>query len=116
SVAWPGPLAGNLGSLIALSGGPQQATALNDSVKAESHAPGGPPDAKLAQPGVNMQSHADPQLVTANASVAKTAVGTSFSVGSIDGASKVALAGTQGTAEGTSVVSNFSIAGGVLKI
>src|SRR5207244_427453 len=104
SVAWPGPLAGNLGSLIVLSGGPQQAATLNDSVKAETHAPGGPPDATYEQPGVSMQSHADPQLVTANASVSKTNAGTSFSVGNVDGASKVALGGTTGTAEGTSVV------------
>ena len=116
SVAWPGPLAGNLGSLAVVSGAPQQAAVLNDSVKAESHAPGGPPDATYEQPGVSMQSHADPQLVTANASVTKTASGTAFSVGNVDGASKVALAGAKGTAEGTSVVSNFSIGDGVLKI
>jgi hypothetical protein len=77
SVAWPGTLAGNLGTLlVVLSGGqvPDDATALNSPVRADAHI-GGPnpvvtdyPPAP-APPAVHMKADAEATKVTAEATV-----------------------------------------------
>jgi hypothetical protein len=134
SMGWPGPLAGNLGSLLLIAGGvpvpvplpvppptlpppPPGVTALNDPVRAESHSPGGPPDAHFSQPGIALASHADDRHVSATGSMDKTEVPGVFGVGHVDGASTSDLAAGKGLAASTSTVSGFSVGpAGVLKI
>lgn len=117
AIAWPGPIAGNLGSIVAGTGGPPNATALNDPVRAEANAPGGQPDAKYEQGSVSMVAHADVKVVTAGANMADTGAPGVVGAGSIVTSTKSALDGTKGTSEATSTLKDVKLGpDGVIEI
>ena len=118
SVAWPGPLAANAGSLIlvASADAPPEVTALNYPVRAESRTGQNPPTTTYTQvPGVSLTSTAKPDLVSADASVANTLADTG-TFGPARASGKTSLSGSSGIAESFNVVNDVVLGGGVVTI
>lgn len=118
SIAWPGTLAGNLGSLLIVAGGsqvPQQATQLNDPVRAEART--GEYASNTTVPGATMTVKAGTDEVTALAETPKTEAPGVGTFGSISGTSRTALTGpSTAIASAGSRITNISLAGGQLRI
>lgn len=118
SVAWPGPLAANAGSLIlvASADAPPQATVLNDPVRAEARTGQNPPTTTYNDvPGTSLTATAKSDLVSADASVANTLASTG-TFGPARAFGKTALSGGTGTAEASSIVNDVVLAGGAVTI
>lgn len=122
SVAWPGTLAGNLGTLLIVSGNgavPQEATILNSPVRAEARTGQDPATQTTTDrpPGTTMTATALPDEVKAAAEVAQSAAGAFGSFGNATSSSRTAVTGVRtAVAEADSRVSNVALAGGVVKI
>ena len=119
SVAWPGAIGGNLGTLMIVLGGddmPPEAKMLNYPIRAEARAGQGDPDVSFDQaPGTTMDAHADPARSEATAAIDAIDVGGVVTVGNLESHSKSTLTDSLGTAEAQSVVGDISI-GGVIEI
>ncbi len=144
SLFWPGDLAGHLGSAlrqlgqlcssalpITLPGVPTQCTtlpqaikdnaaALNDPVKAETFAPGGPADDSYTftppLPGVTMTSHADSNRVESTAGFATFGAPGLGTLGSVTSHSITTANGPTGTSQATSELFNVALVGGLVTI
>jgi hypothetical protein len=92
SAAWPGTAVGNIGGLIVLSGGPAQAAALADPVRAEARSNTGPSTVTSDYP-----SAANPAIA-----MSATATATNVVADALMGGSQNAIVGTFGTTHVTS--------------
>jgi hypothetical protein len=118
SIAWPGVLAGNLGSIVIVSGGPDQAKALNSPVRAESRTGSGPDTVTNTDfPGAKMVATAKDDLVVASAEVAQSTSQDAGTFNDSTSRTKVALTGpTTAVGEAFSHAGDISLAGGVVTI
>lgn len=118
SVAWPGAIAGNLGSIIIVSGGPKEAGALNSPVRAEARTGSGPDTVTNTDyPGMTMTATAKDATVSASADIAQSSSSQGGTVKNSTSRTKVALTGpTTGIAEAFSRADGISLAGGVVTI
>ncbi|MCU1590118.1 MAG: hypothetical protein JWP11_1374 [Frankiales bacterium] len=118
SVAWPGVLAGNIGSVIIVSQGPPEAKALNDPVRAEAHTGSGPDTVTNTQyPGMTMTATAKDDVVSAGADIAQSNNSQAGNFNNTTSRSKVQLTGpTTAVAEAYSHADDISLAGGVVTI
>ena len=144
SVFWPGDLGGHAGSAIqqlgqlcssmlpiTLPNVPAQCTpvpqalkdnasALNDPVKAETFSPGGPADDAYTFtppiPGVVMKSHADTSVVDSTASFASFGAPGLGTLGSVTSHSVTTAKGSTAASEATSELFNVALAGGLVTI
>lgn len=118
SVAWPGALAGNLGTLIVISGGPEQARALNDPVRAQAQSTSGP--SKVTNdsvPGAAMTAQATDALVRADAVLGGDRSSGLGSFGSTRATSVTRTSGpTAAAATATSTVQDVAIPAAQLKV
>jgi hypothetical protein len=118
TVAWPGPLAANAGSLILVASNqaPPQVAALNDPVRAEARTGQNPPTTTYNNvPGTSLTATAKSDLVSADASVVN-ALASSGTFGPARAFGKTALVGGTGTAEASNIVNDISLAGGAVTI
>jgi hypothetical protein len=119
TIAWPGPVVGNLGTtiLVLQPNAPAQVTALNDPILAEAHTAGPQRATYSTLPGTVMTSTATPGHVTASS---QTGTGTTLpigTVGTVSATSEVSLRGARtAVAISESSVSHLSLAGGVIDI
>lgn len=118
TVAWPGPIVGNLGTtmLVVSDQAPPQVTALNDPVRAEARSGGVQHATYTTLPGTSLAASATSDTVTALSQTGSTSlpVGT---VAAVSGATRTAFTGAAsavGTATGT--VQDLSLAGGAIRI
>lgn len=118
SVAWPGVLAGNLGSIIIVSGGPNEAKALNDPVRAEARNGSGPATVTNTQyPGMTMSATAKDDLVSATTEIAQSQQSQAGTFNNTTSRTQVAVTGaTTATAEAYSRSEDISLAGGLVTI
>lgn len=118
SIAWPGSAGGNLGSLILLTGGPEQATALNSPVRAEAQRGSGAPSVVNDDyPGAVMKAEAKDDLISADTVVQGAEVPGAGSFGNARTTSTLKLTGkTAATAEATSLITDIAFAEGAIKI
>jgi hypothetical protein len=118
SIAWPGVLAGNLGSIVIVSGGPDQAKALNSPVRAESRTGSGPDTVTNTDyPGAKMVATAKDDLVVAAAEVAQSTSQDAGTFNHSTSRTKVALTGpASAVGEAFSHAQDISLAGGVVTI
>jgi hypothetical protein len=118
SVAWPGVLAGNLGSIVVVSGGPKEASALNSPVRAEARNGSGPDTVTNTQyPGMTMVATAKDDVVSAAADIAQSTNNQAGTFNNSSSKTKVALtSATTGIAEAYSHADGISLAGGVVTI
>jgi hypothetical protein len=144
SLLWPGDLAGHFGSAvqqlgqlctslipIAVPNLPTQCTpvpqslkdnaaALNDPVKAETFAPGGPADAEYnftpPAPGVVMKSHADANKVESTAGFASFGAPGLGTLGSITSHSITTADGPTAISQAKSELFDVALAGGLVTI
>jgi hypothetical protein len=119
SVAWPGALLGNAGSLILLvqPSAPSQVRALNDPVRAEARTG----SAQHAQtndsvPGAHMAADATLAKTTADAKLDGGAAGAVLGFGTTSSASTASLAAHAGRVTADSNAKDISLADGVVKI
>jgi hypothetical protein len=118
AVAWPGPIAGNVGTLILVSSpsAPPQASMLNDPVKAEAHTGQNPPTVTNSSvPGVTMTATATSDTVQSDATVQNTA-SDAGTFGPTHAHSSTTTTGDVGKAASNSVVQNVNIGAGAVKI
>ena len=117
SMAWPGPVAGNAGSLILVLSpdAPEEASDLNYPVRAEARTGQEPPTVTNEIPGAVMTATATAEAVEADARVDSVA-GEDGTFGPSRARTKSFLEGGKGIAEASSVVEKISLAGGVVKI
>jgi hypothetical protein len=118
SLAWPGPLAANMGTLIVglNPDAPPEFQQLDYPVRAEARTGQDPPTTTYDNvPGTSLSATATDKNVEALASV-QNASGDDESFGPTDARSAVALSEEGGTAESASVVQRISLAGGVIAI
>lgn len=118
SVVWPGVLAGNLGSIVIVSGGPPEAKALNDPVRAEAHNSGGPPTVTNSQyPGMTMSATAKDDIATATTEIAQSQQSQAGNFNNTTSHTQVSVTGpTTAVAEAYSHADDISLAGGVVTI
>ena len=119
SVAWPGALLGNAGSLVLLvqPGAPSQVSALNDPVRAEARSG----SAQHAQtndsvPGAHMAADATPGRTTADARLDGGAAGVTVGFGTTSSASTATLGAQVGTVVADGTAKDVTLAGGVVKV
>ena len=120
SVLWPGGAAGNAGTLVAVLGGPSQASALNDPVRAEAISGTSQTDQSVSAPtGTTMTASVKPdasgdQESQATTNVAGGDLGPAGSVGVTTSSSRIvsSAAGTV-TAAARSTASKVDLGGGV---
>jgi hypothetical protein len=118
SVAWPGVLAGNLGSIVIVSGGPPEAKALNDPVRAEAHNSGGPPTVTNSQyPGMTMSATAKDDIASATTEIAQSQQSQAGNFNNTSSHTQVSVTGpSTAVAEAYSHADDISLAGGVVTI
>jgi hypothetical protein len=118
SVVWPGVLAGNLGSIVIVSGGPPEAKALNDPVRAEAHNSGGPATVTNTDyPGMKMSATAKDDIATATTEIAQSQQSQAGTFNNTISQTKVAVTGpATAVAEAYSHSDDISLAGGVVTI
>lgn len=119
SVAWPGALAGNAGSLVLLvrPDAPQEVKTLNDPVRAEART--GSAQNEVTNdtvPGARMHAKALPSAVTADALIDGGTAGGTAGFGRTTSVSTVTLGAATGAAVADSTVKDLSFAGGVVAI
>jgi hypothetical protein len=118
TVAWPGPLAANAGSLILVASAqaPPEVKNLNDPIRAEARTGQNPPTTTYDNvPGTSLTATAKSDVVTADASVANTLASTG-TFGPARAFGKTALVGGTGTAESSNIVNDVVLAGGAITI
>jgi hypothetical protein len=118
SLAWPGPIAGNLGDtiLVLQPSAPSQVQSLNDPVRAETRSGGKQEATDTSIPGTLMTSRALPDLVTARSEMGVSTL-PNAGFGAFKGASSVHLTGpTAAVATAESTVQDLSLAGGQVTI
>jgi hypothetical protein len=118
SVTWPGVLAGNLGSIIIVSGGPPEAKALNDPVRAEARNGNGPDTVTNTQyPGMTMSATAKDDFVSATTEIAQSQQSQAGNFNNTRSHTQVSVTGpTTAVAEAYSHADDISLAGGVVTI
>jgi hypothetical protein len=118
SVAWPGVLAGNVGSIIVVSNGPKEATALNDPVRAENRSGSGPDTVTNTQyPGMTMSATAKADFVAATTEIAQSNQSQAGNFNNTISRTHVSVTGpTTAVAEAYSHADDISLAGGVVTI
>ena len=118
SIAWPGAVAGNAGSVIVVGGGPPEASQLNSPVRAEARTGQEPTTTTNTDyPGATMTASAAATEVTALAETSTTTVPGAGKAGSISGTSRTAVTGTStAVATAQSRITDLELAAGVLKI
>jgi hypothetical protein len=119
SVAWPGALVGNAGSLVLLvqPSAPSQVTALNDPVRAEARTGSAQHSATNdSVPGAHMAADATPARTTADARLDGGTAGALLGFGTSSSASTATLATRTGTVTADSSAKDVSLAAGVVKI
>jgi hypothetical protein len=118
SVVWPGVLAGNLGAIVVVSGGPDQANMANDPVRAEARNGSGPDTVTNNDyQGVSMVATAKDDLVAATADIAQSSNSQAGTFNHSSSKTKVAVTGpTTGAAEAYSHADDIALAGGVVTI
>lgn len=119
SLAWPGALAGNAGSLILLvkPDAPQQVKALNDPVRAEARTGEGAPDVVNDMvPGAHMAAKATPGLVTADAAVNGGDAGKTFGFGTTTTSAKATLGTASAMSTADSTAKDIDLAAGAVHI
>jgi hypothetical protein len=117
SIVWPGPIAGNLGSLLRVlqPSLPPTVTALNDPIRAQATTGQNPPTSTLSLPDVTMTATASDQLVEARATVGTlTAESGPTSGFSSYGSASLRNGAPSGSASASA--SGVSLAAGLLKI
>ena len=118
TLAWPGPIVGNLGTtiLVVSDQAPPQVTALNDPVRAEARSGGTQSATYSTLPGTLMSAHATSDVVTASSKTGTTSLPVG-AVGAFSGQTKTAFTSpTQSLATATGVTQDVSLAGGVIHI
>lgn len=118
SVAWPGSLVGNAGSLVLLvqPNAPSQVTALNDPVRAEARSGSAQHSATNdSVPGAHMAADATLAVSKADAQVDGGAAGGTLGFGSSTSSSTSTLQARRGSVAADSTAKDISIAG-VVKI
>ena len=119
SVAWPGALAANAGSLLVLAGAPvppETAGRLNDPVRAETRT-GGPASVENHDvPGAVMRASVVPGKVAADAVVDGGEAGRTASFGTTTTGSGAALATRSATTTADSTTKDLILAGGAVTI
>ena len=118
ALAWPGPIAGNLGDtlLVLQPAAPDQVRSTNDPVRAETRTGGTRQASNTTLPGTVMTSSAEPSRVSAHSRIGSTTlpIGT---VGALTGDSAVTVTGPTGAAaEASSSVQDLSLADGMITI
>jgi hypothetical protein len=118
AVAWPGVLAGNVGSVVVVSGGPDQAKTLNDPVRAESRTASGPDTVTNKDyPGMTMVASAKDDVVSASADIAESNSSQGGDFHHSTSRTKVAVTGpTSAIGEAYSHADDISLVGGVVTI
>ncbi|MCW2673610.1 MAG: hypothetical protein JWP14_2199 [Frankiales bacterium] len=119
SVAWPGALLGNAGSLILLvqPSAPSQVGALNDPVRAEARTGSASHSSTNdSVPGAHMAADATPARTTADALLDGGAAGAVVGFGRTTSASSATLGTRTGTVTADSTAKDVSLANGVVKI
>jgi hypothetical protein len=117
SIAWPGPLVGNAGSLLRVLQPtlPESVSLLNDPVRAEATTGQDPPTVTFDLPNVSMSATATDGLVEARATVG-TVTGEAGPSSGLSTFGSARLRGGVPHGTGSSSVSAVSLAGGVVKI
>ncbi|MCU1603163.1 MAG: hypothetical protein JWO22_3872 [Frankiales bacterium] len=118
TLAWPGPIAGNLGTtiLVLSDQAPPQVTLLNDPVRAEARSGGTQNASYSTLPGTLMSAHATGDTVTASSRTGSTTLPVG-GVGAFSGETRTAFTNaTQSVATATGLVQDVSLAGGVIHI
>lgn len=116
SMAWPGPLLGNLGTLMVGLGAPPEARGLDWTVRAEARTPQDPPTTtNTSVPGTSMVATAKSDFVEGVGSVQRTA-NEAVNLGTTQTRSLSKLDGATGVVQSSALVQNIAIAGGVVKI
>jgi hypothetical protein len=118
TIAWPGPVLGNAGSLILVlrPDAPKDVTALNDPVRAESRIGDDPPQKTYdGVPGATMATSATPDKVSADSAV-KSATGDESTFGPTTTHADTVLAEASATSNASSRIEKVALAGGVIKI
>ncbi|MCU1601947.1 MAG: hypothetical protein JWO22_2656 [Frankiales bacterium] len=118
SVAWPGSLVGNAGSLVLLvqPGAPSQVTALNDPVRAEARSGSASHTATNdSVPGSHMAADATLARTTADAQVDGGAAGSTLGFGSSSSGSVAQLGSSTAKVTADSTARDVSVAG-IVKI
>ena len=118
ALAWPGPIAGNLGDtlLVLQPAAPDQVRSANDPIRAETRTGGTRQASNTTLPGTVMTSSAEPSRVSAHSRTGSTTLplGT---VGALTGDSAVNVTGRTGAAaEANSSVQDLSLADGMITI
>ena len=119
SVAWPGALVGNAGSLILLvqPGAPSQVSMLNDPVRAEARTGSASHSSTNdSVPGAHMAADATPARTTADAMLDGGAAGALVGFGRSSSASSAVLGTQTGNVTADSTAKDVSLANGVVKI
>ncbi|HVA43847.1 MAG TPA: hypothetical protein VNF50_10220 [Acidimicrobiales bacterium] len=118
TVAWPGPLVGNLGTTLIVAGGaPSSASAADDPVRAEARTGSGSPTAQNnSVPGATMLAKATGSEVSATTSLAGAAVPGAVSAGKVATTSDTKLVTTTVSGTASSTLSDIAIDGGLIKI
>jgi hypothetical protein len=117
SIAWPGPLVGNLGSLVRVLQPtlPESVSALNDPVRAEATMGQDPPTVSFNLPDVSMTATASEQLVEARATVG-TVTGEASPTNGFTTFGSASLQGGLPRGTASASVSGLSLAGGLVRI
>ena len=118
TLAWPGPILGNLGTtiLVLSAQAPPQVTALNDPVRAEARSGGTQRSTYRTLPGTVLDATATSDAVSAasHTGAQQLPVGT---VGAFSGQTATSFTGTTGArGTATGLVHDVSLAGGVIRI
>ncbi|MCU1621984.1 MAG: hypothetical protein JWL79_829 [Frankiales bacterium] len=119
SVAWPGALLGNAGSLILLvqPGAPSQVRSLNDPVRAEARTGSASHSSTNdSVPGAHMAADASGARTTADARLDGGAAGVLVGFGRTSSASTAVLGRQTGSVTADSTAKDVSLASGVVKI
>ena len=118
AVAWPGPIASNVGTLLLVSSpsAPPQSSMLNDPIKAEAHTGQNPPTVTNSSvPGATMTATAKADSVESDATVQNTAT-QAGTFGPSHAHSNITSDGDVGKAAANSLVQNVDFGAGAVKI
>lgn len=118
SVVWPGVLAGNIGAIVVVAGGPDQANTLNDPVRAEARNGSGPDTVtNNSYPGLTMVATAKDDVVSASADIAQSASTPAGDLHHVLSKTSVSVTGpATAVASAYSHADDIGLAGGVMTI
>jgi hypothetical protein len=119
SVAWPGALVANAGSLLVLAGAPvppDVAQQLNDPVRAETRTGGPSSVTNDSVPGAVMHASVAPGKAAADSFVDGGEAGTTTGFGKTSTSSSAVLAASSATTTADSAAKDVSLAGGVVTL